>query len=145
MSDMQTECPTCHQCYQVSPVQLTIAKGMVCCGFCQQKFNAYFCLNFSSPHESVAILTPASHITSDHARLSLNNEIKIRHPDLDIFQRKTETSNIDLRTFLNNNQHLYLHKNNTMMHANTLSTMNHALSSQNTRKKKRMMAILLVA
>ncbi|MFT4021760.1 MAG: hypothetical protein QM666_09615, partial [Acinetobacter sp.] len=38
-----------------------------------------------------------------------------------------------------------LHKNNTMMHADTLSTMNHALSSQNTRKKKRMMAIILVA
>lgn len=101
MSEKQTRCPTCSTVYKVSVTQLTVAQGMVCCPKCSTDFNALVSLvepqSFStSPVEQE---TPAENFqkSKDH-----NNVMLQEQNVLDIFERKIEHSNINLRTYLNN-------------------------------------------
>lgn len=105
MSDKQTSCPTCSTTYKVTVTQLTVAQGMVCCPKCSTSFNALMHLMQSNENE----VEPASSPTSSHAPNiqsvteipSTYTQMDYRQP-LEIFHRKVENSNIDLKTYLNN-------------------------------------------
>lgn len=101
MSEKQTRCPTCSTVYKVSVTQLTVAQGMVCCPKCSTEFNA---LVYLVEAQSLAA-TPTSPNTSA-ANVQNNKDqqqamLQEQHV-LDIFERKIEHSNINLRTYLNN-------------------------------------------
>ena len=96
MCDIQTQCPNCKTQYLVSPTQLSIAKGTVCCPKCEHHFNAYefhshlpYIAQLEANYESVTAL--AHHRL--HERGSENA--------LAIFERKIETSSLDLLSYLN--------------------------------------------
>lgn len=102
MNEKQTRCPSCSSVYKVSVTQLTVAQGMVCCPKCDAEFNALLHLVqvsiAPSINEEVAyskVITTSGHSFSVSPK---HNEIHL----LDIFERKTESSNINLRTYLNN-------------------------------------------
>lgn len=100
MSEKQTCCPNCSSIYKVTVTQLTVAQGMVCCPKCMAEFNALLHLiqpkTFSTDTSLLigAMLQQANPVlvTQDQNEQHL----------LDIFDRKTANSNINLRTYLNN-------------------------------------------
>ena len=95
MSDKQTRCPNCSTIYKVTVTQLTVAQGMVCCPKCHADFNAL--LNLHQPKAvQVKIPTPSqAHVRTEHAAIAAMTFETI-------FERKIESSNINLRTYLNN-------------------------------------------
>ncbi|NUG71777.1 DUF3426 domain-containing protein, partial [Acinetobacter bereziniae] len=98
MAEKQTRCPNCASIYKVSVTQLTVAQGMVCCPKCGDNFNALVHLQ-PSPSDQQAINTPETeHKLNQESFDNRRNETSV----LDIFNRKVEHSNIDLRTYLNN-------------------------------------------
>lgn len=110
MSEKQTSCPNCLTKYKVSVAQLTVARGMVCCAKCSTNFNALTHLvvdkeeTFSTATQTNSSLNPvqeayaSNELSSD---LFIGNQKTEQHL-LDIFDRKVENSNIDLKTYLNN-------------------------------------------
>ncbi|WP_336034897.1 zinc-ribbon and DUF3426 domain-containing protein [Acinetobacter bereziniae] len=98
MAEKQTRCPNCASIYKVSVTQLTVAQGMVCCPKCGDNFNALVHLQ-PSPSDQQAINThETEHKLNQESFDNRRNETSV----LDIFNRKVEHSNIDLRTYLNN-------------------------------------------
>lgn len=98
MTKKQTRCPNCHAVYKVSVTQLTVAQGMVCCPKCSTNFNALLNLqSFTSTTEN-----DVTQETLDNDALIMASKRPIETHLLDIFDRKVEHSNIDLRTYLNN-------------------------------------------
>ncbi|HEX5381045.1 DUF3426 domain-containing protein [Acinetobacter tibetensis] len=111
MSEKQTSCPECLTIYRVSVAQLTVAQGMVCCPKCSTTFNALTHLinqsfgqlatypasddHFDSSNQDTDFRHQMSNIAFEH---SLSNRQQL----LEIFDRKIEHSNIDLKTYLNN-------------------------------------------
>lgn len=104
MTEKQTKCPKCTTTYKVSVAQLTVAQGMVCCPKCSHNFNALKNLVRIEVIEQPApsLDNIEEHLHNDdnfHAPRELFTEEKHL---LDIFERKVEQSNINLRTYLNN-------------------------------------------
>jgi predicted Zn finger-like uncharacterized protein len=100
MCDIQTQCPNCKTQYLISPTQLSIAQGMVCCAKCDQNFNAYELLSHSpyivqldSQFQNVTLLT--------HHQI---HERGGAEAVLAIFDRKLDSSNTDLLNYLNSHQ-----------------------------------------
>ena len=107
MSDKQTSCPTCSTTYKVTVTQLTVAQGMVCCPRCSTSFNALMHLIQQTEHEvehTTSHQSSTSHlpnVQSVSETTSTYTHMDYRQP-LEIFNRKVENSNIDLKTYLNN-------------------------------------------
>ena len=117
MTEKQTRCPNCDSIYKVSVTQLTVAQGMVCCPKCNAEFNAL--LHLIQPSSTFSSIDEVSNHTTSQQQDQLNtlhtqNEINL----LDIFERKTEDSNINLRTYLNN---LNSFNNDSISHFPTLN------------------------
>lgn len=100
MIEKQTRCPNCSSIYKVTVTQLTAAQGMVCCPKCMAEFNALLHLiqpktsSTDTPQLVEAMLQQANPFSAIYNP----NEQHL----LDIFDRKIENSNINLRTYLNN-------------------------------------------
>lgn len=96
MCDIQTQCPNCKTQYLVSPTQLSIAKGTVCCPKCEHHFNAYEFLShlpyITQLEANYEYVTALAHHRL-HERGSENA--------LAIFERKIEPSSLDLLSYLN--------------------------------------------
>ena len=101
MSDKQTKCPECQTVYKVSVAQLTVAQGMVCCPKCDNTFNALSHLVFAFPQNKNSVTSQLHHI-QNRSFMQATAELAQPQHILDIFQRKVEHSNIDLKTYLNN-------------------------------------------
>lgn len=100
MSEKQTCCPNCSSIYKVTVTQLTVAQGMVCCPKCTAEFNAL--LHLVQPKSSNTDLPQPVETALHHANpFSVTRHSNEQHL-LDIFDRKTDNSNINLRTYLNN-------------------------------------------
>ena len=99
MSEKQTRCPKCTTVYKVTPSQLSVAQGMVCCPKCVINFNA---LTNLLETETIEPIQP----TNNRALFSSvepNSTFAEKHTQiLSIFDQKIENSNIDLLTYLNN-------------------------------------------
>lgn len=108
MSEKQTYCPNCFTKYKVSVAQLTVARGMVCCAKCSTNFNALTHLVVEKEQSSSTTSTPSSNLDNKKPQsneTSAETFMSDQHPEqhlLDIFDRKVENSNIDLKTYLNN-------------------------------------------
>lgn len=101
MAEKQTRCPTCASIYKVSVAQLTVAQGMVCCPKCSENFNALlYLLTVSTNQASKAFHSFESSPPTQEELITTSHQIETNL--LDIFDRKIENSNIDLRTYLNN-------------------------------------------
>ena len=98
MSDKQTRCPNCSTIYKVTVTQLTVAQGMVCCPKCCAEFNAL--LNLNRPKDETVQQPPLGRVF-DHVPMVLEDHPTENHV-LDIFDRKPQSSNINLKTYLNN-------------------------------------------
>ena len=106
MTENQTRCPNCQTIYKVSVTQLTVAQGMVCCPKCATNFNALLNLqvnpqNYHSTELQQTTQTTTS-IIDDESQIHDTSGHPTETHILDIFDRKVENSNIDLRTYLNN-------------------------------------------
>ena len=101
MSDKQTKCPECQSVYKVSVAQLTVAQGMVCCPKCDTTFNALSHLVFDYLQNKNSVTSQLHHI-QNRSFMQATTELAQPQHILDIFQRKVEHSNIDLKTYLNN-------------------------------------------
>ncbi|WP_180069673.1 DUF3426 domain-containing protein [Acinetobacter sp. YH12112] len=105
MSEKQTKCPECLTTYKVSVAQLTVAQGMVCCPKCASTFNALSHLVQPKPaptqleYNGFTGGQVSSPVLADHG-LAFDDTHETHL--LDIFDRKVEHSNIDLKTYLNN-------------------------------------------
>ncbi|MHA3102944.1 MJ0042-type zinc finger domain-containing protein [Acinetobacter sp. ANC 3791] len=100
MCDIQTQCPNCKTQYLISPTQLSIAQGMVCCAKCDHNFNAYELLSHS-PY----VIQLDSHF--QNVTLLTHHQIHERggaETVLAIFDRKLDSSNTDLLNYLNSHQ-----------------------------------------
>src|SRR5215813_12816363 len=98
MSDKQTRCPNCATIYKVTVTQLTVAQGMVCCPKCGAEFNALLNLY----QAKLDVVSPSSQNQAfDNTPVVMMDYPAEKHV-LDIFDRKIESSNINLRTYLNN-------------------------------------------
>lgn len=108
MSEKQTYCPNCFTKYKVSVAQLTVARGMVCCAKCSTNFNALTHLVVEKDQSSSTTSTSSSNFDNKNPQsneTSAENFMADQLPEqhlLDIFDRKVENSNIDLKTYLNN-------------------------------------------
>ena len=109
MSEKQTSCPNCFTKYKVSVAQLTVARGMVCCAKCSTNFNAltHLVVEKEDASSTTQATSPINFGQETHSsnELSPNQFISTPHAEqhlLDIFDRKVENSNIDLKTYLNN-------------------------------------------
>ena len=108
MSEKQTYCPNCFTKYKVSVAQLTVARGMVCCAKCSTNFNALTHLVVEKEQSSSTTSTPPSNLGNKKPQsneTSAETFMADQQPEqhlLDIFDRKVENSNIDLKTYLNN-------------------------------------------
>ncbi|WP_407304270.1 DUF3426 domain-containing protein [Acinetobacter sp.] len=110
MSEKQTYCPNCSTKYKVSVAQLTVARGMVCCAKCSTNFNALTHLVVEKEQSTSTTSTSTSHSNlanknSQPSEMTAETFMADQHPQqhlLDIFDRKVENSNIDLKTYLNN-------------------------------------------
>ena len=107
MSTKQTKCPECSTTYKVSVTQLTVAQGMVCCPKCDTNFNALKNLVqmefLQTQHLEREINLEEREASTDADVLHLTDTWSNREENLlDIFDRKIEQSNINLRTYLNN-------------------------------------------
>lgn len=101
MAEKQTRCPTCASIYKVSVAQLTVAQGMVCCPKCSENFNALlYLLTVSIHQESRTFHSFENSPPTQEELITTTHQIETHL--LDIFDRKIENSNIDLRTYLNN-------------------------------------------
>lgn len=98
MSQKQTQCPECSTIYYVSVAQLTVAQGMVCCAKCNTHFNALSSL-ISKPSLVQAAEVP---LVEENPQNDVQPAPSHQTHVLDIFERKVENSNIDLKTYLNN-------------------------------------------
>ena len=99
MSEKQTRCPKCSTVYKVTPAQLSVAQGMVCCPKCVINFNA---LTNLLEAESNAEL-PATPNRSIFSSIQPDSSFAEKQMQiLNIFDQKIENSNIDLLTYLNN-------------------------------------------
>ena len=108
MSEKQTYCPNCFTKYKVSVAQLTVARGMVCCAKCSTNFNALTHLVVEKDQSSSTTSTSSSNFDDKNpqsnetsAETFMAGQPPKQHL-LDIFDRKVENSNIDLKTYLNN-------------------------------------------
>ena len=98
MTDKQTQCPDCNTTYKVSVTQLTVSQGMVCCAKCATNFNALLNLVENTPQPKETVQETQNSIErSENLQSSYEAESHV----LDIFNRKIENSNINLRTYLN--------------------------------------------
>lgn len=97
MSEKQTRCPNCSTIYRVSVTQLTVAQGMVCCPKCFAEFNAL--LYLYQPEVLEEEKYPTEPLFFDEPMLKSKAE---EQHIFEIFDRKIENSNINLRTYLNN-------------------------------------------
>ncbi|MBU3848079.1 MAG: DUF3426 domain-containing protein [Candidatus Acinetobacter avistercoris] len=97
MSEKQTRCPNCSTIYRVSVTQLTVAQGMVCCPKCFAEFNAL--LYLYQPQALEEKKYPTEPLFFDEPILKIKAE---EQHIFEIFDRKIENSNINLRTYLNN-------------------------------------------
>lgn len=97
MSEKQTRCPNCSTIYRVSVTQLTVAQGMVCCPKCFAEFNAL--LYLYQPQVLEEEKYPTEPLFFDEPILKIKAE---EQHIFEIFDRKIENSNINLRTYLNN-------------------------------------------
>ena len=108
MSEKQTYCPNCFTKYKVSVAQLTVARGMVCCAKCSTNFNALTHLVVEKEQSSSTTSTSPSNLdnkNSQSSEMTAETFMADQQPEqhlLDIFDRKVENSNIDLKTYLNN-------------------------------------------
>lgn len=100
MQSITSTCTRCKTKYRVSVLQLRIAQGKVCCFKCSHTFNAYRCM--SDQYKLQQIQTIAEQ-NQDKIEKSKTHH----HPMLDIFESKSNSSNIDLQTYLNNTHYLY--------------------------------------
>jgi len=109
MSEKQTYCPNCLTKYKVSVAQLTVARGMVCCAKCSTNFNALTHLVVEKEETFSPAQTASSSVPSQQTFVSnalvkeqlITEQKPVQHL-LEIFDRKVENSNIDLKTYLNN-------------------------------------------
>lgn len=109
MSEKQTYCPNCLTKYKVSVAQLTVARGMVCCAKCSTNFNALTHLVVEkeetfSPAQTASSSDPSQQTFVSNALVKeqlITEQKPVQHL-LEIFDRKVENSNIDLKTYLNN-------------------------------------------
>lgn len=104
MSEKQTYCPNCFTKYKVSVAQLTVARGMVCCAKCSTNFNALTHLVVDKEEScSTTLSIPSANPTqaTEITEQFIDDQRSEQHL-LDIFDRKVENSNIDLKTYLNN-------------------------------------------
>lgn len=99
MTEKQTRCPNCHTVYKVSVTQLTISQGMVCCPKCSAQFNALVHL-VKIDNDDADLMLSSEH--SPYSQKLDFEEYASETHVLDIFERKIEGSNINLRTYLNN-------------------------------------------
>ena len=99
MTERRTRCPNCETLYKISVTQLTISQGMVCCAKCSAEFNALVHL-IIEPKEPEEILLSSQH--SPYTEQLNFEDFASEENVLDIFNRKIEGSNINLRTYLNN-------------------------------------------
>ena len=97
MSEKQTRCPKCLTVYKVSLTQLTVAQGMVCCPKCDLNFNALTNLILAEDHSASSIQYSALNQCAISPSALQYSSFNV----LDIFDRRIENSNIDLRTYLN--------------------------------------------
>ena len=108
MSEKQTYCPNCFTKYKVSVAQLTVARGMVCCAKCSTNFNALTHLVVEKDQSSSTTLTSSSNFDDKNPQSNETSAETLmagqppKQHLLDIFDRKVENSNIDLKTYLNN-------------------------------------------
>lgn len=100
MTQKQTRCPHCKTVYKVSVMQLTISQGMVCCPKCSTEFNALLHL-ITPPKKTEDPVEVSSQRSAYSQHLNFEQYASENHV-LDIFERKIEGSNINLRTYLNN-------------------------------------------
>ncbi|AYO53946.1 MULTISPECIES: zinc-ribbon and DUF3426 domain-containing protein [Acinetobacter] len=99
MAEKQTICPNCASIYKVSVTQLTVAQGMVCCPKCSHDFNALLHLQKTPPIDTNIDHT-ITYFEEPQDFFFKNKEAEFTI--YDIFKRKVENSNIDLKTYLNN-------------------------------------------
>lgn len=108
MSEKQTYCPNCFTKYKVSVAQLTVARGMVCCAKCSTNFNALTHLVVEKDQPSSTTTVSAFNLDNKNSQshqITAETFMASQHTEphlLDIFDRKVENSNIDLKTYLNN-------------------------------------------
>ena len=104
MSEKQTYCPNCFTKYKVSVAQLTVARGMVCCAKCSTNFNAltHLVVDKEEPCSTTLSIPSASPTQAIEITEPLIDTPQSEQHLLDIFDRKVENSNIDLKTYLNN-------------------------------------------
>ncbi|NNH87635.1 DUF3426 domain-containing protein [Acinetobacter terrae] len=108
MSEKQTYCPNCFTKYKVSVAQLTVARGMVCCAKCSTNFNALTYLVVEKDQSSSTTSTSSSNFDDKNPQSNESSAETLmagqppKQHLLDIFDRKVENSNIDLKTYLNN-------------------------------------------
>ena len=108
MSNKHTYCPSCMTTYKVTVAQLTVAQGLVCCPKCDTSFNALSHLvteKKSAQHavtESTTTAVEPKPSTAVVTQQSFEHSSLLNHQVLEIFDRKIENSNIDLKTYLNN-------------------------------------------
>ena len=104
MSEKQTYCPNCFTKYKVSVAQLTVARGMVCCAKCSTNFNAltHLVVDKEEPCSTTLSIPSASPTQAIEIKEPLIDAPQSEQHLLDIFDRKVENSNIDLKTYLNN-------------------------------------------
>ena len=108
MSEKQTYCPNCFTKYKVSVAQLTVARGMVCCAKCSTNFNALTHLVVEKDQSSSTTSTSSSNFDNKNPQSNETSAETLmagqppKQHLLDIFDRKVENSNIDLKTYLNN-------------------------------------------
>jgi len=100
MTEKQTCCPNCSSIYKVSVTQLTVAQGMVCCPKCSNNFNAL--LNLLRDEIKIPDNQDDQSTDPDQFHRIYNTQHQQETNVFDIFNRKVENSNIDLKTYLNN-------------------------------------------
>ncbi|MBF7682710.1 hypothetical protein I2F27_05095 [Acinetobacter sp. B5B] len=93
MLSITSICPSCKTRYRVSVLQLRIAQGNVNCFKCAKNFNAYHCISDQYKPKRTPQTTDL-HLDN----LPQHND----HPTLEIFNHKSNASNISLQTYLNN-------------------------------------------
>ena len=99
MSEKQTYCPNCFTKYKVSVAQLTVARGMVCCAKCSTNFNAltHLVVDKEEPCSTTLSIPSASPTQAIEITEPLIDAPQSEQHLLDIFDRKVENSNIDLK------------------------------------------------
>ncbi|SDC05164.1 MJ0042 family finger-like domain-containing protein [Acinetobacter boissieri] len=100
MQSITSTCPACKTKYRVSVLQLRVAQGKVCCFKCSNTFNAYLCMSNKYKPQQIHNAPLLSSATVHQSK-------QTNHPILEIFESKSNSSNIDLRTYLNNTHYIH--------------------------------------